>query len=1148
MNNSDFVHLHVHTEYSLLDGLSQIPKLVSRAKALGQTALAITDHGAMYGVVKFFNECKKQDIKPIIGVEAYMSETDHTSKQMKVGADQYHILLLAKNIIGYKNLMKLVSVAHLDGFSYKPRIDLTLLEKYHEGLLATTGCPSGIVGKKIRENKLGEAKDWLNKLATIFKADLFIEIQKHDGLPWLEALTKVQVALSRETGIPLVATNDVHYVEADDAEAQDALLAIQTRKLLTDQNRMRMIDVPDYYLKSSEDMEILFRDYPDAIANTKVIADRCNVEIPIGKMIFPKFPIPDSFDTDSYLRHLVTENRKARYPESNTVVNERINYELGVISDKGYSAYFLIVADFVNWAKDRGIRVGPGRGSAAGSIISYITRITDIDPLKHDIPFERFLNPQRPSPPDIDIDIADERREEVIHYVSQKYGEDHVGQVITFGTMEARAAIRDIGRVLGLSFSDTDKIAKLIPEKFSIEQAMVNVLELQEYYKQPKYKKLLDLAKRVEGNSRHSSVHAAAVVIADAPLPDYTPVQREAKAGKIVTQYDMYCLDLNVDETAIGLLKMDFLGLRNLSILGRAIDLVAQSRHIDIDLPSLPLDDAKVFRDISQGYTTGVFQLESMGMRRLARKLEPTKFSDLTAMVALYRPGPMELIDTFIEGKKNPDRIKYPHPDLKPILAETYGIPVYQEQVLQIANVMAGYSLGEADILRRAIGKKKKYILDKEKKKFIAGSKKKGYTEKIAEKIWGFIDKFAGYGFNKAHSVSYAMIAYETAYMKANFPLEYMTAVFTIEAHSHAAGKEDKVTLVVEDCKRLKITLLPPDINLSDLAFTMEKSEKIDHLGAIRFGLSAIKNVGDVAIENIMAVRAEGPFQSFTEFLTRVDTRKCNKKIVESLIRIGAFDAFGKRAALLAAYDDLKNKANDAQKATSQGQSGLFDESEIRQQVQKVDKLPDIPELPQSQMLLAEKELLGLYLTDHPLADGLKEARREASHQIEELDPLIHQGLRVSLGGTVASLRLVRTKKSNAEMAFASLEDTSGHIDLVIFPKTFTKTKAVWTDSQVLIVTGTVEDRDGKVSLLVDNAYPLGSTLGKNSGLVITIPQGTSKDTLTQIGAILKANPGQDKISICIKNDTADKYLTLPYTVDYSTAVDTAVNDILRKS
>ncbi|MFC1653475.1 DNA polymerase III subunit alpha [Patescibacteria group bacterium] len=1146
---SDFVHLHVHTEYSLLDGLSQIKKLIKRTKDNGQKAVAITDHGAMHGVVKFFNEAKKQDVKAIIGVEAYMSEFDHKKKQVRMGSDAYHLLLLAKDLTGYKNLMKLISTANLDGFSYKPRVDFELLKKYKEGIICTSGCPSGLIPKKLRENKDKEAKEWTKKFHDLFGDDFYIEIQNHPNLKDLEEeLTPKLIELSKEFGVPLVATNDVHYVDEDDADAQDALLAVQTRKTIDDKNRMSMIDSPDFYLKTTEEMQKLFREYPDALENTVKIAEKCNVEIPTGKMIFPNYPIPDGFDEASYLKKFVYDRVKNRYKKPTQKVLDRIEYELGVIADKGYSTYFLIVQDFVNWAKDQKIRVGPGRGSAAGSIVSYITEITDIDPLQHDIPFERFLNPQRPSPPDIDIDIADERRDEVIRYTTETYGEDKVAQVITFGTMEARAAIRDIGRVLGLTFSETDKIAKLIPQGFSIEESVVGVMEMQEYYKQPKFKKLLDLAKKVEGNSRHSSVHAAAVVISDKPLPEYTPIQRESRGGKIVTQFDMYDLDLNVDETAIGLLKMDFLGLRNLSILGRAIELVEKKRKKKIKLSDIPLDDSGVYEMISKGHTTGVFQLESSGMRRVAKKLEPSRFSDLTAMVALYRPGPMELIDTFIGGKKNPETIKYPHPDLKQVLEETYGIPVYQEQVLQIANVMAGYSLGEADILRRAIGKKKKYILDKEKKKFVAGAKKKGYTEKIATKIWGFIDKFAGYGFNKAHSVSYAMIAYQTAYMKANYPLEYMTALFTIESHSHSASKEEKMNLVVEDCKRLNIELLPPQINKSYLAFTMEKATEKGRLGAIRFGMSAIKNVGDVAVENLLEVREkEGEFSSLTDFFSKVDNRKCNKKVIESLVRVGAMDIFGKRSSILAGYEEIRGKAADKQKKLSIGQEGLFDSVAKNEKIEIKDNLPEMDEIPDSEMLAAEKELLGLYLTDHPLAHSMKDVSDATDSKISQLDPIIHTNQKTTIGGMIASVRKIFTKKNNSEMAFVSLEDDTGSIDLVVFPKTYEKTKRFWMEEKIVIVKGKLDERDGKSSFLVDDVYELSAVQSKST-IKINIPRGTGKAVLAKIGTILKENPGQERAQVIIPNGGDDKVLDLPYTINYSDVVERKINNLLVES
>lgn len=1143
----DFVHLHVHTEYSLLDGLSKIPKLVNRAVKQKQKALAITDHGAMYGVVKFYLACKDAGIKPIIGVEAYMSETSRFEKQPRMGADQYHLLLLAKNNTGYQNLMQLTSLAHLEGFSYKPRIDLELLTKYHDGIIATSGCPQGIIPKKLMLGEDSQARRWAKNFIEIFKEDFYIELQSHPNLTDLKNLNAKLLEIAKELSLPLVATNDVHYVDPDDAEAQDALLAVQLRKTIADQNRLSMLASPDFYLRTTDEMQALFREYPDAIENTVKIGDMCQVDISIGKMIFPEFPLPKGETPESFLRALAHKRVAERFPKITPEIKNRLDYELDVICTKGFATYMLIVQDFVNWAKAQGIRVGPGRGSAAGSLVSYITRITSINPLEHNLPFERFLNPQRPSPPDIDIDIADERRDEVIRYVADKYGEDHVAQIITFGTMEARGSIRDIGRVLGMPYSDPDKIAKLIPFGYSIEESLTSVFELQEYYKQPRYKKLLDLAKKVEGVARHASTHAAGVVIADKPLINYTPIQRESKGGKVVTQYDMYSLDLNVSEKAIGLLKMDFLGLRNLSILGRAVELVEEYKKEKVDLSQIPLDDHKVYDMLSAGETTGVFQLESPGMRRVARSLKPNRFSDITAMVALYRPGPMELINDFIEGKNTPSSIKYPHPDLKPILEETYGIPVYQEQVLQIANVMAGYSLGEADILRRAIGKKKRSILEKEKKKFIAGAKKKGYTSAIADKIWGFIDKFAGYGFNKAHSASYAMIAYQTAYMKVNFPLEYMTALLTIESQSHSATKDFKVTQAVEECRHMGIQVLPPDINHSHIGFTLAKSTKASDRGAIRFGLSAIKNVGDVAVQNILEERENGPFVSLTDFCNRVDNRKVNKKVFESLIRVGAMDVFGKRAALLLALDAVRQKGASSQKDRQSGQTGLFDRLEAEEKkVASVDNLPAIDELPKSEVLAAEKELLGLYLTEHPMANALREVRRQANHTIIELDSTIHTNT-VILGGIITGIRPVITKKGNAEMAFATLEDETGSIDVVIFPKVYDTIKRVLRTDTAWIISGKLDNREDKLALIaskLENPKPETTT---DYHTKLSIPRGTSKAILQAIGALLKSHPGSQHVRIIIPNGTADKHIDLPYAVDFSANLRQKIDALLQE-
>lgn len=1145
---SDFVHLHVHTEYSLLDGLSKIPKLISKVKEHKQKALAITDHGVMYGVVHFYNQCKKAGIKPIIGVEIYLSQKSRFDKQSRMGSDQFHLTLLAKNNTGYKKLMKMVSIAHLEGFSYKPRIDFEILEKYHHHIIALSGCDSSIINKKISEQNDAEARMWLKKLHSLFKEDFYIEIQSHPALETVEKNRPKLIQYAKEYGIPLVATNDSHYVEPDDADAQDALLAIQTRKTISDKNRLTMLDSPDFYLKSTKEMASAFANHPESIKNTVVIADKCNVEIPTGKMIFPEYPLEKGQTPESALRQMSHDKIKLRFDPVTKEVLERLDYELDIICSKGYASYFLIVQDFVNWAKMQGIRVGPGRGSAAGSLVSYALRITSIDPLKHDLPFERFMNPQRPSPPDIDIDIADERRDEVIRYTAEKYGEDHVAQIITFGTMEARAAIRDIGRVLGMPFSEPDKIAKLIPQGFSIEEALTNVFELQELYKEPQYRRLLNLAKKVEGCSRHASTHAAGVVIADKPLTEYTPVQRESRGGKIVSQYDMYAMDLNVADDAIGLLKIDFLGLRNLSILGRSIDFVDTQYGIKVDLSDIPLDESAVYDMLSKGETTGVFQLESAGMRRVARKLKPSRFSDITAMVALYRPGPMELIDDFIKGKNNPNKIKYPHKDLKPVLEETYGIPVYQEQVLQIANVFAGYSLGEADILRRAIGKKKKSILDKEKKRFIKGAEKIGYAAKSAEKIWGFIDKFAGYGFNKSHSASYAMIAYQTAYMKALYPVEYMAALLSIESQSHAANKDEKISQAIEECRHMKILVLPPDINKSQKAFSIEDNTKSYKKKAIRFGLAAIKNVGEAAIESIITSRTnDGDFATITDFCSRVDNRKVNKKVIESLIKTGAFDAFGNRAAILEAIPGIRESCQRIQKQKVSGQGFLFDSIDDQNPTQS-DKLPHIQEFPKTTLLSYEKELLGVYVSDHPLNGAMTKLNSHARIPIRDLDAH-HNQQKVTIGGLISGVRQVTTRSTNKEMAFAKLEDTGGTIELVIFPRTYTDIKDKLSTNNAVIIKGTADITDERRSVIVEQIIssssppqPDPSTSGDN---VITIKRGTDQSVLKSIGKLLKSKPGQDQVAVIIENGSAPKVLKLPYGVDYSAETKSEVDKIL---
>ena len=1140
----DFVHLHVHSEYSLLDGLTKIDKLVDKVVEHGQKAVALTDHGGMYGTVAFYNACREKNIEPIIGVEAYLAENSRYDKQVRLGSDQYHLLLLAKNNQGYLNLLKLISQANLEGFSYKPRIDMEILSQYSEGLVVASACNSGIIPKKILQSKEGEAVSWLKRFHEIFGEDFYLEIQSHPQEAAVETVRPKLIDLAKRYGLPLLATNDVHYLDASDAPAQDALLAVQTRKLISDKNRLSMIHSPDYYFKSPQEMYQALGSYESALENSLKIADKCHVEIPIGKMIFPEYPLPSGKTPEQALKEMAYARIKDRFSKITPDITQRLEYELSVICQKGYASYFLIVQDFVNWAKAQGIRVGPGRGSAAGSLVSYILRITSMDPFFHNLPFERFMNPQRPSPPDIDIDIADERRDEVIRYVANKYGEDHVAQIITFGTMEARGAIRDIGRVLGMPYSEPDKIAKLIPTGYSIEEAVTSIIELQEYYKDPQYRRLLDLAKKVEGNVRHASTHAAGVVIADKPITEYTPIQRESRGGKIVTQYDMYALDLNINETAIGLLKMDFLGLRNLSILGKAVDYIQTDRHQTVDLSNLPLDDAKVYSVLAKGETTGIFQLESPGMRRVAQKLRPTRFSDITAMVALYRPGPMELIDDFIAGKNDASKIQYPHRDLKPVLEETYGIPVYQEQVLQIANVFAGYSLGEADILRRAIGKKKKSILDKEKKRFVTGAQEKGYTAKDAEKIWGFIDKFAGYGFNKAHSASYALIAYQTAYLKVNFPVEYMTALLSVESTSHSATKDEKVLQAIEECRRLGIVVLPPNINLSLQGFVTETNAKSLEGKAIRYGLGAIKNVGESAISEILsAKKAGGIFSSLTDFLLRVDSRKVNKKVLESLAKVGCFDQFGNRRQILSGLDVLRDKIQSSQKNSQNGQAGLFSDS--KQTLASPDVFQPETEFSLRELSQFEQELLGVSISKPDNSAFHQQLKMQGALMLNEIGPP-QLGQDILIGGTIRSIRKIITKK-NSEMAFATIADNGSSLDLVIFPKVYSQFGLLIQENLDVIVYGRVDLRDDRYSLIVHKLEPVNPLEDAPSDpFTIIIHRHTSKDILSKIGDLLKSHPGTDHLTIQIENGGPPKNLKLPYTVDFSPVVRRQIDTLLQ--
>jgi DNA polymerase III subunit alpha len=1074
---SSYISLHTHSEYSLLDGLSKVSDLMKKCQEYEMSSVALTDHGAMYGAIKFYLAAKAANINPIIGIETYQAERSRHNKEAGVDKDQYHLILLAKDYTGYKNLMKITTTGFLEGFYYKPRIDWEVLEKYHEGIIATSACNGGLVGSLIERGDVKKAEEAARRYEEIFgKENFYLEIQHHQGLERINQIYDEIIRMSRRLGIPLVATNDSHYSSKDDAEAQETLLCIQTQKTWLDTNRpLSMIDCPDFYFKSPGEMETIFAQHPDALENTLKIASQVNIDIPMDKYIFPNFPLPEGETNDTYLAKLIEERLPSRYAVKTPEVEARITHELGIIKKMGYASYFLIVSDFAHWAIDHGIRRN-ARGSAAGSIVSYILGISTLDPLLYKLPFERFLHADRPTPPDIDMDLADDSRDQVIDYVKQKYGEEKVAQIITFGTMEARAAVRDVARALGQPYAVGDRLSKLIPQgsqgfPMTLDHAMEITPELKQAYdNEPDSKKIINLAKKLEGNSRHASVHAAGVIIGDKDLTEYTPLQLDPRGGKLISQYDMYSLDLNASKHAIGLLKMDFLGLRNLTILGQAIKFVKDNQGIEIDLDNIPLDDANVYKMIARGDTTGVFQLESSGMRKLARELKPTIIFDLGAMVALFRPGPMEIIPEFIKRKKKPESVDYPHPDLEPYLAETYGLIIYQEQVMQIANVMAGYTMAEADGFRKAMGKKLPELMKKEGEKFKKGMLAKGHPEALADKLFALIEKFAAYGFNKAHSASYGLMAYQTAYMKYHYPVEYMTAMLTAESRGNTGDtKDEKIQMCIDECRRMEIIVLPPDINKSQVEFSIEGK-------SIRFGLSAIKNVGAAAIESILKARdLEGPFKSLSDFARRVDLQKVNRKVLESLIKTGALDAFGKRSAMLAALEKIINESHKLAKQVSTGQTGLFDSGGDEVKTKTFD-IPDMDEMPKEEMLLAERELLGFYLSEHPAQKALEKLTDMITHEISELSEDLHLGKVVTTGGIITGVRRVFTKKNNEEMAFLTIQGRDGtKIDCVVFPKLFSNgTREFCVESTVVVCTGKVDNRDEKLSLILDTLRKIG--------------------------------------------------------------------------
>lgn len=1046
-----------------MDGAGKITKAVARAKELGMPALAITDHGVMYGVIDFYKEAKKRGIKPLIGCEVYVAPRSRFDRDARKDGKQYHLVLLARNREGYNNLMELVTRGFSEGFYYKPRVDHDLLSRYSRGLIALSGCIVGEIPMALLENREEDARKLLTFYRETFGSEnFFLEIQDH-GLTEQKAVNPRLIYLAGETGTPLVATNDLHYISREDAAAHDVLLCIQTGKILADEQRIRF-STDEFYLKSTAEMNALFPNLPDALTNTLQIAEACNLEFDFGQTHLPGYEIPKQYDDNGYLREVCMLGAKKRYgsklPDH---VLERLDYELAVIAEMGYASYFLIVWDFVNYAHKNGIMVGPGRGSAAGSLVAYSLEITNIDPLKYGLLFERFLNPERVSMPDIDIDFCYEKREKVIEYVVNKYGEDAVAQIITFGTMAARAAVRDVGRVLNIPYAEVDKIAKMIPLEvnISIKEALDKSPDLKALYsKEDKVRQLIDLSVAVEGFPRHASTHAAGVVISKDRLVTHVPLQKSGEEG-MVTQFPMGTLE------ELGLLKMDFLGLRTLTIMGEAIRLIKHSFGKEIELAALPLDDDLTYSLLSQGDTSGVFQLESSGMRSILRELKPNVFEDIIAVVALYRPGPMEQISTFIGNKHGHNPIHYLHADLEPILQETYGIMVYQEQIMQVASIMAGFSLGEADLLRRAIGKKKLEVLNQQRELFVAGCEAKGHPKRMADELYDLIVKFASYGFNKSHAAAYALIAYQTAYLKANFPTQYMAALLT-----GVMAITDKVAGYIADCKRMEIDVQPPEINVSEANFIVA-GEKV-----IRYGLAAVKNVGLGAIESILQARQEkGDFISLRDFCSRVDLRSCNKKVLESLIKCGAFDNLGgNRTQFLSVLDETISAAQTMNRERQNGQMSMFElveEETDCQWLQLRDELPDLPPLPSRARLLMEKESLGLYISGHPLEEYQRLLKLYAG--FSDIGNLAESrnNQQAVVAGMVSSVKHLVTK-TGKPMAFFLLEDLANSMEVVVFSTVYEKARQCLENEMVVLVRGRTDHKDeGEVKFIAEDILPL---------------------------------------------------------------------------
>ena len=1140
--SNKFVHLHVHTEYSLLDGFSRLKKLINRCKELNMDAIAITDHGCMFGAIDFYKEAKKAGIKPIIGCEVYTAARSLNDKDPNYDKSQGHLVLLAENMTGYSNLIKMVSKSYVEGFYYKPRVDMEELRQHSEGIIALSACLAGDVSQALMDRNYEKAKRLTLEYRDIFgKDNYFLEIQDHN-LPEQKEVNAGIIKLSKELDIPLVATNDLHYVNKEDSKIHDILMCIQMGKTVNDPSRMRF-GSDEFYLKSREEMEEIFPYAIDALDNTVKIAERCNVEFDFNTIHLPNYDVPEGYTTNSYLRELCFKGLKERYENPNEEVIERLNYELSVIEKMGYVEYFLITWDFINYAKENNIMVGPGRGSAAGSIVAYTLKITDIDPIKYSLLFERFLNPERVSMPDIDIDFCYERREEVIDYVKHKYGEDHVAQIITFGTMGAKAAIRDVGRVLDIPYNKVDKIAKEIPFALgmTIDKALDTNPNLRELYENDaETKEIIDISKSIEGMLRHASTHAAGVVISKKPVDEYVPLYKHQDA--ITTQFTMTTLE------ELGLLKMDFLGLRTLTVIRDALDLIEKNYGKKIDFSKMDYDDPKVYELLSSGNTLGVFQLESAGMRSFMKQLKPDNFEDIVAGISLYRPGPMDSIPTYIENKNNPDKVKYIHESLRPIMEVTYGCLVYQEQVMQVVRDLGGYSYGRSDLVRRAMGKKKMDVMEEERQYFIYGKKDEdgnveipgcisnGIPEDVANKIFDDMIDFAKYAFNKSHAAAYGVLSYETAYLKAHYPVEFMAALIT-----SVMGNTDKVVEYIRECNALGIDVLKPDINKSFGKFSVEGNN-------IRFGLAAVKNVGVNVINNIIDEREiNGTFTDFVDLVKRLDSKDTNKRVLESLIKCGAFDNISQnRASLMAGYESLLDSISMDRKKNIQGQISLFDSfgtSNETEQFQDIYTMPKREEYEERERLNLEKEVLGMYVSGHPLSQYKEELERKTSIDNGKLNSLKEDeeaffsldDREVIMGGMVVN-KTIKTTKRNDIMAFIELEDLYGTIEVIVFPQILQRYNAILNEDSIIYVKGRLNIKEGENAKIIANEFKdINDNIdfGENkkytakktskTGLYLKIDSFSNNDLLDRIKYILLDHRGTEYVYL-YADDTKQLY------------------------